>query len=169
MRNGINAINRDFEKKGGRNMGRKGRYESHVQPYLKDISEWYGEMDEGSIAKRLGIATSTFESYKKKYPELREALKKGKQELISDLKSSLKKKAKGYFYEETKTSIRQDDNGHEIKVIEKYKKYAHPDTGAIHLLLKNLDPEWRNDDSATLELKKEQLNIARERAENAAW
>lgn len=150
-------------------MGRKSRYESHVQPNLGKIAEWYTEMDEGAIAKRLGVARSTFEKYKAEHKELRDALTYGKQELVSDLKSALKKKAKGFYYDETKTCIRQDGNGKEVKVVEKYKRYAPPDLGAIHLLLKNLDDEWRNDDKATLEIKKEQLEIAREKAEATAW
>lgn len=149
-------------------MGRKNKYESHVQPYLKDISEWYEELDEQQIAKKLGIATSTFENYKNKYPELRESLRKGKQDLISDLKASLKKKAKGFYYEETKTRIQEVD-GKAIKVIEKYKKYALPDTGAIHLLLKNLDPEWRNDDQSTLDLKKKQVELTEKKIDQNDW
>lgn len=149
-------------------MGRKNKYDTHVRPYLKDISEWYEELDEGQIAKRLGIATSSFENYKNQYPELREALKKGKQELITDLKASLKKKAKGFFYEETKTSIREE-NGKTIKTVEKYKKYAQPDTGAIHLLLKNLDESWKNDDQTTIDLKKKQLDLNEKKIEQNEW
>lgn len=150
-------------------MGRKSKYETFVQPYLKEISEWYTELDERQIAtEKLGIAVSTFENYKKKYPELKEALKRGKSELVSELKSSLKKKAKGFYYEETKTCIREVD-GRQVKTIEKYKKYAQPDTGALHLLLKNLDESWHNDDIETINMKKEQLKIAREKMENDSW
>ena len=35
--------------------------------------------------------------------------------------------------------------------------------------LKNLDPEWRNDDAQTLELKKRQTEIAEKKAEAAEW
>lgn len=150
-------------------MGRKSKYETHVKPYLSQIEEWYQDLDEQQIAvERLGIAVSTFENYKKKYPELREALKNGRQHLVGDLKASLKKKAKGFYYEETKTSIRQE-GGKEVKIIEKYKKYAQPDTGAIHLLLKNYDPTWTNDDQTTIDLKREQLELAKQKAENDNW
>lgn len=150
-------------------MGRKGKYETHVKPYLQQISEWYQDMDERQIAvERLGIAVSSFENYKKKYPELREALRKGKEQLISELKASLKKKAKGFTYEETKTTIR-DEGGKKVTTIEKFKKYAQPDTGAIHLLLKNIDPSWTNDDQTTIDLKREQLELARQKAENDNW
>lgn len=150
-------------------MGRKSKYETHVKPYLQQIEEWYQDLDERQIAEeRLGIAVSTFENYKKKYPELREALKKGRQQLVSELKASLKKKAKGYTYEETKTTIR-DEGGKKVTTIEKIKKYAHPDTGAIHLLLKNYDPTWTNDDQTTIDLKREQLELAKQKAENDNW
>lgn len=150
-------------------MGRKNKYETHVKPYLNQIQEWYEELDERQIAtEKLGIAVSTFENYKKKYPELREALRKGKQNLISELKTTLKKKAKGFYYEETKTSIREE-NGKSVKIIEKNKKYAQPDTGAIHLLLKNLDDSWRNDDKETMELKKKQLELAERKIEQNEW
>ena len=150
-------------------MGRKSRYETHVKPYLNQIQEWYEELDERQIAvDKLGIAVSTWEKYKKENPELRDVLKRGKQHLVSELKTSLKKKAKGFYYEETKTCIREVD-GKQVKTIEKYKKYAQPDTGAIHLLLKNIDDSWHNDDTETINIKKEQLKIAREKMENDSW
>ena len=149
-------------------MGRRGRYESHVQPFLSQIREWYQVLNEAQIAEKLGISATTFEKYKRNHEELRECLRAGRSELIEDLKETLKKKAKGYTYTETKTMIR-DENGKKVKVIEEYKKYAHPDTGAIHLLLKNLDENWRNDDQATLDLKREQMEIAREKAEGSNW
>lgn len=149
-------------------MGRKGRYETHVQPFLNDIAEWYGLINEDQIAKKLGISVASFEKYKNEHPELRESLKKGKEDLIEELKATLKKKAKGFYYEETKTYIKQE-NGKEVKTVEKHKKYAQPDTGAIHLLLKNLDDTWRNDDKATQDLKKEKLELDRQKAENENW
>lgn len=150
-------------------MGRKSKYETHVKPYLSQIEEWYQDLDEQQIAvERLGIAVSTFENYKKKYPELREALKKGRQHLVGELKASLKKKAKGFYYDETKTSTRDEGEKH-VRVVETYTKYAQPDTGAIHLLLKNYDPTWTNDDQTTIDLKREQLEIAKQKAEKDNW
>lgn len=150
-------------------MGRKSKYESHVKPFLPQISEWISDMDEAQIAtEKLGIAVSSFENYKKKYPELQEALRNGRINLISELKSSLKKKAKGFYYDETKTTIREE-GGKSVKVIEKYKKYSAPDVGAIHLLLKNLDPDWTNDDKTTIQLKRDQLELAKQKAESENW
>ncbi len=150
-------------------MGRKNLYETRVKPYLQEISEWYQEFDEGQIAReKLHISVSTFENYKNKYPELRAALIRGKETLESDLKASLKKKAKGFYYTETKTCIREV-NGKKEKVIEKYERYAQPDTGAIHLLLKNISDEWRNDDMTTVELKRKQIELTERKIEASEW
>ena len=149
-------------------MGRKGRYETHVLPHLESIKQWYQLLNEAQIAEKLGISTTSFEKYKREHPELQEALKHGRAELVENLKETLKKKAQGYEYEETKTLIKQEGD-REIKVVERYKKYAHPDTGAIHLLLKNLDDTWRNDDRETMDLRREKISLEREKMENNNW
>ena len=149
-------------------MGRKSKYETHVKPHLSDIQEWYELLNEDQIAKKLGISVASFENYKKQYPELKEALQNGKQTLIEDLKQSLKKKALGFKYKEKKTYIKEE-KGTKVKIIEEYEKYAQPDTGAIHLLLKNLDKDWRNDDQATVDMKREKLELDKQKAEQDNW
>lgn len=152
-------------------MGRKNKYETHVKPFLNDIPKWYESMTEGQIAKKLGIATSTFESYKLKYSELAERLSRGKEFLIDDLKSNLKMKAQGFKYTETKTIKALDEDTGELVVVQiiEQEKYAQPDTGAIHLLLKNLDPAWHNDDQETINIKRKQLEIAEKKAQGDDW
>ena len=149
-------------------MGRKNKYETNVKPYLNDIPKWYETLTEAQIAKKLGVSVASFENYKSQYPELVECLQTGKEILIEELKDSLKKKAKGFHYKETKKTIR-DVNGQRTQVIEEYEKYSPPDTGAIHLLLKNLDETWRNDDKATMDLKREKLELEKKKAEEENW
>lgn len=149
-------------------MGRKGRYESYVLPHLDEIREWYNTLSEKDIAKRLGVSVSTFEKYKREHPELADTLKDGRQELVSILKKSLKKKAVGFEYTETKRTIREIA-GKKIVTIEEYTRYSPPDTGAIHLLLKNLDESWRNDDKATMDLKREKIELDKQKAEDERW
>ena len=146
-------------------MAQKGKYETHVKPRLKEIAEWYEFYTEGQVAKKLGITQRTFTSYKKDHPELQEALISGRDALITDLKKTMKQKAKGFTYTETKRTIREID-GKRTVLIEEFERYAQPDTGAIHLLLKNLDETWRNDDKATMDIKRGQLDLAREKEEN---
>ena len=152
-------------KSGVLNVAQKGKYETHVKPRLKEIAEWYEFYTEGQIAKKLGITQRTFTSYKKDHAELQEALISGRDALITDLKKTMKQKAKGFTYTETKRTIREID-GKRTVLIEEFERYAQPDTGAIHLLLKNLDETWRNDDKATMDIKRGQLELAREKEEN---
>ena len=149
-------------------MGRKDKYKTHVEPHLKDITDWLETMTEGQIAKRLGISVCSFEKYKGEHPELVEALQKGNEHLADTLKSALKKKAVGYYYTETRKT--QQKRGNEsVVTIETIERYAGPDTGAIHLLLKNIDPNWRNDDQATIDIKRRQVEVAEKKQEAQDW
>lgn len=149
-------------------MGRNNKFDTHVRPRFEEIKVWYQDLTEKEITKKLGISVRAWENYKKEYPELVEVLKDSKTELKRELKESLKKKAKGYYYEETKTFIREE-NGKTVKTVEKFKKYAQPDTGAIHLLLKNIDDDWRNDDLVTIKRKEKELQLRERQIENNEW
>lgn len=149
--------------------GRKNKYETHVKPYLSKIPEWYITMTESQIAKTLGITERSWINYKNTYPELQQCLVVSKDNLVTQLKETLKKKAEGYWYTETTEEIIENEDGETIKKTTKRKRFAHPDTGAIHLLLKNNDDAWRNEDKPTYELKKEQTAIMRQKAEAAEW
>lgn len=150
-------------------MPRKNKYFSNVQPYLDKIPKWYETLTEYQICERLGVSVAAWENYKLKYPELVEALSHGKECLADELRETLKKKAVGFHYTETKTTKFKNADGEEIVRVEESVKYAVPDTGAIHLLLKNIDNNWRNDDKATLDLKKQKLELDAKRAESGDW
>lgn len=146
-------------------MGRKDQYSEKVQPHLDKVKKWITDLTEGQIAKKLGITQQTFEKYKKEHPELVEALKEGTQDLCEELHDTMKRKAKGFVYIETK--ITEDEkNG---KKVETFKKYAQPDTVALHLLLKNLDPNWHNDDITTIKFKEKQQEIEQEKLKMKEW
>lgn len=151
----------------------KSKYDSHVKPHLDKITKWTEDLTDEQIAARLKISRKSFIEYKKQHPELVEALEKGKKRLVVELKDTLKKKAKGFYYEEVKTvKIHNPDSDAEPEWIEKVeinRKYAQPDTGAAHLLLKNLDPTWRNDDAETMKLKKQQVEIQKQKLEQDNW
>lgn len=151
-------------------MGRKNKYETHVMPHLGEIPKWYETMTEGQIAAKLGVSSSSWENYKNAYPELVACLRQGKDILIDELKSTLKKKALGYDYPEIKEKSEPDENGY-MKVVGRTVTIKHvvPDLGSIHLLLKNLDETWHNDDHVTIDLKREQMDLAKQKAEADAW
>lgn len=168
--------------------GRKSKYETHVKPRLPEIMEMCRTMTETQIAEALGIGASTFQAYKTEFPELQEALKKGKQTLVAELRSSLIKKANGYDYVETKVvteDVKWPDelyaklieagftpaqiNQAKLVRTEVYKKQASPDVAALNLALKNYDKDnWANDPQA-LELKKKELKLKEQQAEKDNW
>lgn len=145
--------------------GRKSKYETHVQPFLPDITEWSKTATEKDICQKLGIGTSAWCEYKNKYSELADAIKKGQQELVGDLRSALIKKAIGYEYEEREYYT--DDNGK--KRMKKVVKYSHPDVAAINLALKNYDRDnWANDPQM-LELRKQEIELRKKQIESNLW
>jgi hypothetical protein len=158
-----------MKKRGDRLAGRKNRYQTHVQPHLEDISDWIQTYNEDQIAAMLGISMRSFQNYKNDYPELRDALKNGRMDLAVKLKKTLKQKALGYNYKEKKTTTRKDSKGNTVKVTEEFERYAQPDLGSIHLLLKNIDPNWHNDDQETIRQKRKQLEQTDRRIDNQEW
>lgn len=77
-----------MEKK--KSPGRKSKYMSHVEPYMKEIRSWRknGQTEE-NISKLLGVSFRTFMEYKVKYPQLTQVLKESKMVLISDLENTM--------------------------------------------------------------------------------
>ena len=152
------------------NRGRKSKYDEVVKPHLDKIKSWCADSGatEKDICDTLGIAVSTFNEYKHKYPELMEALKKGRKELVLEIKSSLAKKARGYDYEEKKTYIKKDDMGKDVKYTEITTKHQPPSEAAANMLLKNYDKDWK-DNPAMYDLKRQELELRKMMAEKDNW
>lgn len=107
---------------------------------LSQVEKWaeQGLIDE-QIAHNMGIATSTFYEWKKKYPEFSEALKKGKAVVDVQVENALLKRALGYQYEE----LTYQNDVLDKKVI----KQMAPDVTAQIFWLKNRKPEtWNRKD-----------------------
>lgn len=145
--------------------GRPSKYKSHVEPYLDDIKEMALTMTERQIAETLGVGYTAFREYKQRYPILADTLKKGRRELVKELRSVLIKKAEGFQYKETKI-IKEDG-----KVVrEEHKvKQSLPDVAALNLLLKNYDKEHWANDPQMLELRKKELKLRERQVENNEW
>lgn len=99
-----------------------------------------GLIDE-QIAKNIGINVSTLYEWKKRFNEISEALKKGKEVIDREVENALLKKALGYDFEESKTTYHNGELFEEIV----YKKHVQPDTTAMIYWLNNRKPgEWSN-------------------------
>lgn len=133
--------------------GRRGRdkYHTHVEPKLLLVEAWARDgLTEELTAAKLGVAYSTFRTYKEKYPALLAALKKGQEIADVEVENALFKRAIGYQYDEVTREPRQviDEDGQpKIEMIEtkRITKEVQPDVTAQIFWLKNRRPEiWRD-------------------------
>lgn len=153
-------------------MPRKCEYEIKVQPHLSEIPTWIAEMSQKEVADKLGITERTFINYKNKYEELRKAVDEDAVPIIvSNGRASIRKRANGFYYKEYKRTYTTTEKGEIIGTIkvEEFEKYCVPDVVAIHLMMKNYDDTWRNDDAQTMELKKQKVEIEKTKAESDDW
>ena len=137
-------------------MGNKSKYHTYVKPLLPEITKWASSgatLEE--MAKACGVAVSTFCDYQKKYPELSEALRTGRQTVVLEIKAALYKKAIGFEYEE-KRGIQKDGKTVSVEV---YKRYSPPDVTAAAMMLRNLDKDWLDKDQTQTDVKKSELEI----------
>lgn len=127
----------------------KGKYEYWLSPEgLLKLEAWArdGLIDE-QIAENIGINPATLYDWKKKYPEISEALKKGKEVVDIEVENALLKRALGYTYDEvTQELCKNVENGEaELRITKKVTKEVLPDTTAQIFWLKNRRPDrWRD-------------------------
>ena len=147
--------------------GRKVRYDTYVQPHLEKITEWIRTKSEKQIAGMLGIAESTWHLYKTQHPELVEAIVKGRQDLVSDVKSALIERAIGFEYKEEKQYIKDGKDGI-TTYTEITSKRALPDVAACNSILQNLDKDWYRD-KAQARLREQEFELKKKIANANNW
>lgn len=126
----------------------KGKYQKWLTPDGRLLLEAWARdgLTDEQIAHNCGINTATLYDWKKKYPEISEALKRGKEVVDIEVENALLKRAKGYEYLEEKVEIEEDHRGKikSRKVVQVMKQVA-PDVGAAAFWLKNRRPDvWRD-------------------------
>lgn len=123
-------------------VGRNGKYESHVQPRLETIKAWRRRgQTQAEVADNLAISVRSLEKYKVEHKELAEALMIGKDDADALVENALFKRAMGYEYEEVETIISADGKAR----VKKIKKQVAPDVTAQIFYLKNRrSQEWRD-------------------------
>lgn len=165
------AKKQNAKKAVNKKIGRPSVYDDRIKPYLPQIHEWIQEKSENQIAKILGVSISAWRKYREEHAEFKEALKRGRDDLVKTLYNTLIKKAEGFQYTEAKTIEERDPATGALIVTRKetYTRTALPDVAALNLLLKNYDREnWANDPQM-LELKKQEIELQKQKIEDAAW
>lgn len=145
--------------------GRPNKYFTHIEPRLDEIEKLCTTKTEKQIADDMGVSYTSWKEYKRKYSALSAVIKKGRDSLVNDLKSTLIRKAKGFQYTESKVI---KENGVVVRE-EIITKASLPDVAAINLLLKNYDVEnWANDPQM-IKLREKELELKEKQIENNAW
>ena len=127
----------------------KGKYEEWRTPEgLLKIQGWARDgLTDEQIAHNMGICRDTLIEWKKKYSDISDTLKKGKEIVDREVENALFKKAIGYSYKETtKERVLNTKTGKiEMVVTKEVTKEVQPDTTAAIFLLKNRMPGMYKD------------------------
>ncbi|WP_455256730.1 transposase [Peptoniphilus asaccharolyticus] len=121
----------------------KGKYQEWLEPEgLLKLEGWARDgLTDEQIAKNMGVRTSTLYDWKKKYSEISESLKRGKEVVDRAVENALLKRALGYSYTETTKEL----VGTKMIVTKEVVKEVQPDTTAQIFWLKNRRPDiWRD-------------------------
>lgn len=98
-------------------------------------------LTKGELAKKLGIAAKTLSLWERRYPEIKDALKQGREITDAQVENAILKKALGFETTEVKKVIKAD-GAEEVTTVQ---KSVPPDVSAASVWLKNRCPErWRD-------------------------
>lgn len=151
-------------------MGRPSKYKEFVEPYLEDIRKWVAAgatMEE--VADALGLNVKTISEHCKKYPDLKSAFTRGRVAVCCNIKAALLKKALGFEYEEKRQSITKGKDGKKKVYTEIYTRYCPPSETAAAMMLRNIDPTYRDQDSAVVALRQQEAELRKKIAEADKW
>lgn len=112
------------------------------------------------IANRIGIAVSTLRMWRMQYPDIDDALKKGREIIDYKVENALLKSALGYHTKEVKvtTTIRFGKTVETIKEVT--DKEQAPNVSAIQCWLYNRLPnKWKKNRDSLIELNEEDTKI----------
>lgn len=117
----------------------KGKYQKWLEPENLILLEGWARdgLTDEQIADKIGIGYSTLQTWKSKYQDIQDTLKKGKEVVDIEVENALLKRALGYRYDE----ITLEDGIEKKRVT----KEVVPDTTAQIFWLKNRRPDkWRD-------------------------
>ena len=135
----------------------KGKYQRWLLPESLILLEgWAREgLTDEQIAKRMRISPGTLYDWEKKYPEISEALKKGKEVIDYEVERALLQRALGYDAQDTKVELGPDGS----KTVQTLR-HIPGDTTAQIFWLKNRRPDkWRDRREAAEFNEQEQADV----------
>lgn len=124
----------------------KGKYQYWLtEEGLTLLAGWARDgLTDEQIAQNMGICRDTLIEWKKKYSDISDTLKKGKEVVDIQVENALLKRALGYSYIESST----EKTGNSVKQ-KITQKHVAPDVTALIFWLKNRRPDkWRDKPAA---------------------
>lgn len=124
----------------------QGKYKPWLKKQGQDKLEEWGKagLSDAQIAKNIGISRSTYYEWLKLYPDISDAIKKGKELADKEVENALYKSALGYDYEEVQIETRSVGEK-EYQVRRVTRKSVQPNVTAQIFWLKNRMPnEWKD-------------------------
>lgn len=120
--------------------GAKGKYEDWIEPDgLLQIRGWARDgYTDRQIASNIGVAENTFCGWKNRFPEIIEAIKKGRRPVVEELEDALYKGAMGYDVEEKIEEITVAPDGTQQKHIRKTTRHIPINSALLIFAMKNL-------------------------------
>lgn len=127
----------------------KGKYaEWLTKEGLLKLEGWARDgLTDEQIAYNMGIKRQTLYDWKKKYADISDALKRGKEVVDREVENALLKRALGYRYEEItqEKGIDPETKQKTLVVTKVVTKEVQPETAAAIFWLKNRRPDkWRD-------------------------
>lgn len=122
----------------------KSKYPEYVEPHLEQITKWAREgVYEKDMAARLGVSPGVFSEYRTKYPQLDEALKRGRKVAVVAIENALFEKSLPHKRRTTITEVYQSaKSGGPGKTMTRTEEVeVDGDTTAGIFLLKSWDPD----------------------------
>ena len=136
----------------------KGKYVQWLQPdnLLRLQACTRDGATDAEIAAHIGISRDTLYSWKRKYPDFSDALKRGKEVIDIEVENALLKRAMGYEYNEITKEMTYAPNGEPLglAVTKVVTKRERPDVTAQIFWLKNRRPDlWRDVKNVDMQAK----------------
>lgn len=127
-----------------------GKYQQWIEPDgLLLLEGWARDgLTDEQIAHNIGISRGTLYDWKKAYPDISNALKRGKDVVDIEVENALLKRAMGYDYVEERVEV----NGNGKRKVTQTTKHVPGDTTAQIFWLKNRRADrWRDKPTPTAE------------------
>ena len=139
----------------------KGKYQEWLtEEGLLQLESWARDgLTDEQIASNMGIGYSTLQTWKSKYQDIQDTLKRGKEVVDIQVENALLKRALGYSYDEvTRERVLDYDQstgqvvGSHMEITKTVKKEVQGDSTAQIFWLKNRRPEqWRDKRDVSVE------------------